>query len=133
MSIATIRAGLGTNLATLSGLRVATSLPEQVNPPQAVVALQSVAYDGALRGGLTTYTFMVTVLTGRMSERTAQSILDGYISPGAGAIKNAIESDKTLGGSCYDVRVEAMSSVGSLTINETNYLAADFIVTVYGN
>ena len=133
MSIATIRAGLGTNLATLSGLRVATSLPEQVNPPQAVVALQSVAYDGALRGGLTTYTFMVTVLTGRMSERTAQSILDGYISPGAGAIKNAIESDKTLGGSCYDVRVEAMSSVGSLTIGEVNYLAADFTVTVYGN
>jgi hypothetical protein len=133
VSIATIRAGLGTNLATLSGLRVATSLPEQVNPPQAVVALQSVAYDGALRGGLTTYTFMVTVLTGRMSERTAQSILDGYISPGAGAIKNAIESDKTLGGSCYDVRVEAMSSVGSLTIGEVNYLAADFTVTVYGN
>jgi len=133
VSIATIRAGLGTNLATLSGLRIATSLPEQVNPPQAVISLQSVAYDGALRGGLTTYTFMVTVLTGRMSERTAQSILDGYISPGAGAIKNAIESDKTLGGSCYDVRVEAMSSYGSLTIGEVNYLAADFTVTVYGN
>jgi hypothetical protein len=133
VSIATIRAGLGTNLATLSGLRIATSLPEQVNPPQAVISLQSVAYDGALRGGLTTYTFMLTVLAGRMSERTAQSILDGYISPGAGAIKNAIESDKTLGGSCYDVRVEAMSSVGSLTIGEVNYLAADFTVTVYGN
>jgi hypothetical protein len=133
VSIATIRAGLGTNLSTLSGLRIATSLPEQVNPPQAVIALQSVTYDGALRGGLTTYTFMVTVLTGRMSERTAQSILDGYISPGAGAIKNAIESDKTLGGSCYDVRVEAMSSIGSLTIGEVNYLAADFTVTVYGN
>ena len=133
MSIAAIRAGLGTNLATLSGLRIATSLPEQVNPPQAVISLQSVAYDGALRGGLTTYTFMVTVLTGRMSERTAQSILDGYISPGAGAIKNAIESDKSLGGSAFDVRVEAMSNVGSLTIGEVNYLAADFTVTVYGN
>lgn len=133
MSIATIRAGLGTNLATLSGLRIATSLPEQVNPPQAVISLQSVAYDGALRGGLTTYTFMVTVIVARMSERTAQSILDGYISPGSGAIKNAIESDKSLGGSAFDVRVEAMSNVGSLTIGEVNYLAADFTVTVYGN
>lgn len=133
MSIAAIRTGLGTNLATLSGLRIATSLPEQVNPPQAVISLQSVAYDGALRGGLTTYTFMVTVLTGRMSERTAQSILDGYISPGSGAIKNAIESDKSLGGSAFDVRVEAMSSVGSLSIGEVNYLAADFTVTAYGN
>jgi hypothetical protein len=133
VSIAAIRTGLGTNLATLSGLRIATSLPEQVNPPQAVISLQSVAYDGALRGGLTTYTFMVTVLTGRMSERTAQSILDGYISPGSGAIKNAIESDKSLGGSAFDVRVEAMSSVGSLSIGEVNYLAADFTVTAYGN
>jgi hypothetical protein len=133
VSIATIRAGLGTNLATLSGLRIATSLPEQVNPPQAVISLQSVAYDGALRGGLTTYTFMVTVIVARMSERTAQSILDGYISPGSGAIKNAIESDKSLGGSAFDVRVEAMSNVGSLTIGEVNYLAADFTVTVYGN
>jgi len=26
-----------------------------------------------------------------------------------------------------------MSSVGSLTIGEVNYLAADFTVTVYGN
>jgi hypothetical protein len=104
-----------------------------VNPPQAVISLQSVAYDGALRGGLTTYTFMITVIVGRMSERTAQRVLDAYISPGTGAIKDAIESDKSLGGSAFDVRVEAMSSVGSLTIGEVNYLAADFTVTVYGN
>ena len=133
MSIAAIRQGLGANLGTIRGLRVAETIPDQVNPPQAVVALQSVAYDGALRGGLTTYSFMVTVIVGRMSERTAQRVLDGYISPGTGAIKDAIQSDKTLGGSCYDVRVEAMSSVGSLTIGEVNYLAADFTVTVYGN
>ena len=133
MSITLIRQGLGTNLATIRGLRVAETIPDQVNPPQAVISLQSVAYDGALRGGLTTYTFMVTVIVGRMSERTAQRVLDGYISPGTGAIKNAIESDKSLGGSAFDVRVEAMSSVGSLSIGEVNYLAADFTVTVYGN
>lgn len=133
MSIAAIRQGLGANIGTIRGLRVAETIPDQVNPPQAVVALQSVAYDGALRGGLTTYSFMVTLIVGRASERTAQRILDTYISPGDSAIKNAIESDKTLGGSAYDVRVEAMSSVGSLTIGEVNYLAADFTVTVYGN
>jgi hypothetical protein len=133
VSITLIRQGLGTNLATIRGLRVAETIPDQVNPPQAVISLQSVAYDGALRGGLTTYTFMVTVIVGRMSERTAQRVLDGYISPGTGAIKDAIESDKSLGGSAFDVRVEAMSSVGSLSIGEVNYLAADFTVTVYGN
>lgn len=133
MSIALIRQGLGNNLATIRGLRVAETIPDQVNPPQAVIGLQSVAYDGAMAGGLTTYTFTLTVIVGRMSERTAQRTLDGYISPGVGAIKNAVESDKSLGGSAFDVRVEAMSNVGSLTIGDVNYLAADFTVTVYGN
>jgi hypothetical protein len=133
VSITLIRQGLGNNLATIRGLRVAETIPDQVNPPQAVISLQSVAYDGALRGGLTTYSFMVTVIVGRMSERTAQRTLDGYISPGVGAIKNAVESDKSLGGSAFDVCCEAMSNVGSLTIGEVNYLAADFTVTVYGN
>lgn len=133
MSIAAIRAGLVKNLGTIRGLRVSETIPDQVNPPVAVISLSDVGYDGALQGGLTTYTFTVTVIVGRMSERTAQRILDGYITPGVGAIKNAIESDRTLDGSCFDCRVEAMSNIGSATIGDINYLAADFTVTVYGN
>lgn len=133
MSIAAIRAGLGANLATIRGLRVAETVPDQVNPPVAVASLSSVAYDGALAGGLTTYSFTVTVIVGRISERTAQRTLDAYISPGVGSIKTAVESDRSLGGSAFDCRVEALSSVGSVTIGEVTYLAADFVVTVYGN
>ena len=133
MSIALIRKGLGANLGTIRGLRVAETIPDQVNPPVAVISLQTVDYDGALQGGLTTYTFMVTVIVGRISERTAQRTLDAYISPGAGSIKTAIESDRQLGGSAFDCRVEAMSNIGSVTIGDITYLAADFTVTVYGN
>jgi hypothetical protein len=99
----------------------------------AVISLQTVEYDGALRGGLTTYSFMVTVIVGRISERTAQRTLDAYISPGTGSIKTAIESERSLGGSAFDCRVEGMSNVGSVTIGDITYLAADFTVTVYGN
>ena len=133
MSIALIRAGLGKNLGTIRGLRVAETIPDQVSPPVAVVALSSVGYDGALQGGLTTYNFIVTVIVGRMSERTAQRTLDAYISPGAGSIKTAIESDRQLGQSAFDCRVEGLSSYGSVTIGDITYLAADFTVTVYGN
>ena len=132
MSIALIRAGLGKNLATIRGLRVAETIPDQVNPPIAVVSLTTVSYDGALQGGLTTYTFMVTVIVGRISERTAQRTLDAYISPGVGSIKTAIESERSLGGSAFDCRVEGLTSYGSVTIGDVNYLAADFTVTVYG-
>lgn len=133
MSIADIRAGLATNVATIRGLRVSATIPDQVNPPIALINLQTVNYDGAFAGGLVTYNFQLTVIVGRASEREAQRRLDAYISTGTGSIKNAVESDVTLGGAAYDVRVENMSNFGSILISDQNYLAADFTVTVYGN
>lgn len=133
MSISAIRSGLGDNLATVSGLRVAETIPDQPNPPVAVLSLSNVVYDGAFHGGLVTYNFVLSVIVGRVSERTAQNRLDTYISTGAGSIKAAIESDKDLGGAAYDVRVTDMTSVGAVTIGDANYLACDFLVAVYSN
>jgi hypothetical protein len=133
MSITQIRSALATNLATISGLRTAAEIPDLPNPPIAVVSLDSVTYDQAYAKGMTTYTFTITVIVGRSAEREAQRKLDGYITPGANSVKNAIESNKTLGGNAYDCRVVSMNSVGSVTISDTTYLAADFTVTVIAN
>jgi hypothetical protein len=133
MSITAIRTALAKNLATVPGLRTAAEIPDLPNPPIAVVSLNSVTYDGAFANGLTNYNFSVTVIVGRVAEREAQRKLDAYISTGSSSIKNAIESDKTLGGSAYDCRVVSMDSVGSLTVSDTTYLAADFSVTVIAN
>ena len=133
MSITAIRTALANNLGTISGLRTAAEIPDLPNPPIAVVSLDSVTYDQAYAKGMTTYTFTVTVIVGRTAEREAQRKLDGYISTGANSIKNAVESDKTLGGNAYDCRVVSMNSVGSVTISDTTYLAADFSVTVIAN
>jgi hypothetical protein len=133
MSITQIRSALATNLGTIPGLRTAAEIPDLPNPPIAVVSLDSVTYDQAYAKGMTTYTFTVTVIVGRSAEREAQRKLDGYISPGANSVKNAIESNKTLGGYAYDCRVVSMNSVGSVTISDTTYLAADFTVTVIAN
>jgi hypothetical protein len=133
MSISLIRTRLAANLATISGLRTSAEVPDLPNPPVAIVALNSVSYDRAYAKGMTSYTFVVTVIVGRAAEREAQRKLDAYITPGATSVKNAIESDKTLGGYAYDCRVVSMDSVGSLTISDTTYLAADFTVTVIAN
>ena len=133
MSITAIRTALATNLATISGLRTAAEVPDLPNPPVAIVALTSVSYDRAYANGMTSYTFTVTVIVGRAAEREAQRRLDTYISTGASSVKYAVESDKTLGGNAYDCRVVSMDSVGSLTISDTTYLAADFTVTVIAN
>ena len=133
MSISQIRTALATNIATIPGLRTAAEIPDLPNPPIAIVSLESVTYDQAYAKGMTNYTFTVTVVVGRSAEREAQRKLDGYISPGANSVKNAIESNKTLGGYAYDCRVVSMNSVGSVTISDTTYLAADFTVTVIAN
>jgi len=133
MSISQIRTALATNLATITGLRTAAEVPDLPNPPVAIVALNSVTYDRAYAKGMTSYTFVITVIVGRAAEREAQRKLDGYISTGASSIKSAVESDKTLGGYAYDCRVVSMDSVGSLTVSDTTYLAADFTVAVIAN
>lgn len=131
--IADIRKGLGKNLATLRGLRVAESIPDQVNPPVAVVALSNVVYDGAFAKGLVEYNFTVSVVVGRASEREAQRRLDAYISTGATGVKAALESERSLGGAVYDLRVTDMTQVGSVVVGDVTYLACDFSVTVYGS
>jgi hypothetical protein len=133
MSITAIRTALATNLGTITGLRTAAEVPDLPNPPVAIVALNSVSYDRAFDRGMTSYTFVVTVIVGRAAEREAQRRLDTYISTGSSSVKYAVESDKTLGGNAYDCRVVSMDSVGSLTISDTTYLAADFTVTVIAN
>ena len=134
MSITAIRNGLATNLGTISGLRTSAEIPDNPNPPQAIVMIQSVNYDGAFRNGLTTYNFLISVIVGRVDERGAQRSLDGYASStGANSIKQAVQSDKTLGGNAFDVRVTDMSNMGAVLLGDATYLAADFVATVYAN
>lgn len=134
MTINQIRTALATNLATVSGLRTAAVVPDNPNPPVAIVQLQSINYDGAFGKGLSTYEFLVSVLVGRADERHAQRLLDTYCEPsGATSIKAAIESDKSLGGSAFDVRVSELRNIGAVLLGEATYLTADFVVTVYSN
>ena len=132
-SISDIRAGIAANLASITGLRTSAEIPDNPNPPIAIVSLNSVDYDKAYAKGLVEYSFTVTVIVGRSAERIAQRTLDMYISTGQNSIKSAIELDKSLGGTAYDCRVASLNSIGSIQLNDNTYLAADFTVTVIAN
>lgn len=130
-SITAIRSGLATNLATITGLRSGPTIPDNVNPPYAIIAPSSVDYHRAFNNALSTYNFTITLVVGRVSERTAQNNLDAYCSPtGSSSIRVAIESDKTLGGVVFDTIVTGMRNYGSVTIGENTYLAAEFDIAV---
>ena len=131
-TVSQIKTGLAANLATVSGLRAYAYQPDNVNTPFAWPLLDSIQYNGAMGGGLITHKFTVSVVVGRSAERTAQTLLDGYLSyRGTTSIRQAIESDRTLGGVVQDLIVESANNISTLEANDTTYLAIDFVVTVY--
>ena len=131
MSISSLRTGLANNLKTISGLRVLETLPDVVNPPMAMIGLTKVAYNRQNNQSMSEYTFKVTVIVGRVSERTAQNTLDILVAPGSGSIKAAVESDRTLGGNAYEVFLAELSAYGAITVNGIDYLSAEFSVQVF--
>lgn len=132
--ISSLRTGLATNLATISGLRTSSTMPDNPNPPIAIVIPSTISFDDTFQRGMQTYTFNVLIVVGRADERTAQNKLDAYCaSTGSSSIKLAIESDKTLGGSAFDVRVSEMRNYGQIVIGEVTYLSAEFTVLCYAD
>lgn len=133
-SLSELREGIAENLSKINGLRVSSFIPDNINPPIAIVNPQGIEYHKAFANGLNTYTFVVSVLVGRVSERTAQNTLDGYCaSSGATSIKSAIESDRTLSGRAFDLIVSDMRNYGSVTIGDNTYLTAEFDCAVQAN
>jgi hypothetical protein len=97
----------------------------------AMLGLDKIIYNRQNNAAMSEYTFKVTVVVGRVVERVAQNSLDLYVSPGAGSIKAAIESDKTLGGNAYDVFISELSAYGAIQVNGIDYLSAEFSVQVF--
>ena len=133
-SISLLRTGLANNAATITGLRTAATIPDNPNPPLAVVVPSSLTFNEAFHAGMNTYTFNVLLLVGKVSERSGQNTLDAYCSStGSTSMKLALESDKTLGGNAYDVRVTEIRNYGDIAVGDVNYLSAEFIVLCYAD
>jgi len=131
-SASKIHDALSMALAAVPGLRVADHLPEQINPPMAVVQIQSVTYHRAMQGGLSEWQFLIALVAGRMGERSAQRQIDGWISyDGSQSIRAALEVDPTLNGICQTLIVADMVSVRPITLGDSSYLSCEFNVTVH--
>lgn len=131
MSLADIRSGMADNLGSIASIRVYEEVPDNPALPCAVIQLDAVTYDVAFARGATEYTFVVHAVVTRATVQRAQRKLDEFIDAGARSVKTAIESDSTLGGSAFDVRVTEVRDIAPVTIGGIDYLAVDFAVTVY--
>lgn len=133
-SISLLRTAIATNLGSIAGLRTSPEMPDNPNPPIALVRPVTVEYNQAMAKGLTKYSFVVVVIVGRAEERVAQRSLDAFCSStGTSSIKEAVELDKTLGGNAFDTRVTEMRNYTPIQLNEGTYLAAEFAVDVFAD
>jgi len=107
-TVAALRSGLNTRLATISNVQTSAYMLSAPTPPYLeVAAVEEIEYDGAMGRGLDTYRFIVRGYAGLVSDRGAQVKLDEFLaSTGSTSVKAAIEGDRTLGGACSDLQVE---------------------------
>ena len=130
MDIAAVRAGLAAKLGTVFD-RVHENVPDQVNPPCAIIRLNpetSVRYKRT-QSGTVELDFLITVVESSAWTRTGQERLDTYLAPsGASSVMAALEgtvSDVT----DYAIVTEARN-YGSVTIAGVTYYGVDFAVEV---
>lgn len=127
-----IKKGLSDALANVPGLRVAEQIPEQINPPVAVISRSAVDYTQAMSGGLTEWTMQVELIAGRMAEQHSQRVIDGWLSwDGQTSVRKAIEADRTLGGNAETCIVTGAQTLHSLSVGDAEYLGVTMNVTIY--
>ena len=132
-SFSSIRAGLKTNLETISGLTVYDYVPDFLEPPIAIIApLNTLNYDSTMARGADTYEVPVILYISRIDAETSQDTVDSYlVASGANSIKAAIESDGTLGGAAMSVRVISATDYGEYEVTQgTSFLGVTFNVEV---
>ncbi len=127
-----VRDGLKKNLQEITGLRVYDLVPDNPQPPSAIIGQLDLVFDLNNARGLDQANIDVLVIVQRFSERTGQDKLDKYLS-GSGdySIKAAIEADRTLDGAVDTLRVTSAQS-GVYQAADIEYLSYRYQVTVWG-
>jgi hypothetical protein len=132
VNIASVRAGLKTRLATISGLRCYETIPDQFSPPAAIVGMPtSIVFDFVYQRAADRMTYPIRILVGKATDRSAQERLEKYLDgSGALSVKAAIEGDPSLGGAANVTRVLSAQGLGVYDMGGVSYLGCDFTVEV---
>ncbi len=136
MSVAAIRQGLATNLAAIPETQVSPYII-MPTPPTIWVATVQIQYDRAMGSRLAgmqytdEYTATIQAMTDFNDPIGSQQVLDGYLaSSGALSVKDAIEADKTLSGSCDTLEVSTANGPTLSTFQTMSLLLAEWTVMI---
>ena len=131
-TVSQVATGLANRLATISGLRVTTYQPEQLNPPFAYPQINRVEYHRAYGGGDVVMDWTIHVVVGRWVDRASHALLDDFLSySGAKSIRAVIEGDTSLGGVCQTLIVRSGADITSLDAGGAEFLQIQLQVEVH--
>lgn len=131
-NLSDIRKGLAGQLSLVRNLRVSEQVPEQINPPAAVITRASVDYTQNMSGGLTEWSMQVQLVAGRMADQQSQRQIDAWLSwDGDQSVRQALEADRTLGGNCQTSRVTGADALVSIQVGDSDYVGVTLSVTVW--
>ena len=133
VDIATIREGLARNLERIRDVQVSAYMLASPVPPAIHIFPSTIEYDRSMMRGLDVLTFTIEAFVAFGLDQGGQMRMDRLLSPsGFESVKEAAESDRTLGQMVQDVHVSRMSSYRAITIPNQNdlVLSADWVVLV---
>lgn len=130
--MADIRAGIANNLSVVGGLRVYAYAPDSVSAPcVALIGADRIEYDQAMGRGLDFIAFRAVLLAARADARSAATELDGFLDKtGPSSIKEAVESDRTLGGAAQDCYLRSLSDFSIIEWAGVQYLGCALDIEV---
>lgn len=131
--LADIRAGIAEALSDVEGIGQASPyMLSSPSPPCAHVFPADVNYDEAMHSGHDEWVLTVQALSSLTSDVGAQQLLDEWIAPsGVASIKQALETDETLGGAAFTTVVESCTGYREYTVADGRVvLGAEWRVVV---
>ena len=133
-SVEAIAEALAAALEAIPNVRVVPYLPDDPNPPCALVSIDTVDYHAAFGDGAMPHNFTIHLLATRASVRVAVAAIQGYMSnDGTNSVRAAIEADDTLGGVVSSVVVKRSGPPAPVSVGEAGviYLSVPFMVEVH--
>jgi hypothetical protein len=125
------RSALASQLATITGLRTASTRAAQITPPMAVVmpgAGAFLRYKTTL-GGSADLVFRIVLLLAAADSSTGQDAMDPYLATtGTQSILAAVQADDTLGGVVEYAEVMDATGYGLVNWAGVDYLGCSFTV-----
>lgn len=120
---------LSESLTSIAGLRCYDHVPEQINPPAAIVSLGAGTYDEDFDGAVEFEATILLLVSEGQGAKRAQAAFQEYLDPsGITSVAAAVHAVPTLSGVVDFARVVGWADPQSFDVGGINYVGVEVTV-----